>query len=177
MPAERIAVRAEELAVFRWAALLLVTEVYEESQRRHPLTLERIATYEFFSAHPFLVFSADAEVGRILVRNGLEPRSLTYAAAPDRLANRRERIRADISDLSSRALVDVTVKDGRLAIRMTLRGKDAASHLRSLQANALRESALQVIAKLDRLADRTLNQRSREWTEQNGLIIDIFQTA
>lgn len=177
MPADRIGVRAEELASYRWANLLLIAEVHSGTPRHRPLSLDRIAIYEFFSAHPFLLFEADTKIGRKLIRAGLEPRSLTYASAPDRLANRRQRVRADISDLVSRQLVDMEVCDGRLAIRITDSGMAAAEELRTFQAGAIRESAMHVLAKLDKVADRTLHTRSREWTRQNAMLIDVLEMA
>jgi hypothetical protein len=102
---------------------------------------------------------------------------LTYASAPDRLANRRQRVQADISDLSARRLVDVGVVDGRLAISLPSLGREITSKLCSFQANAIRQSALHVIAKLDKLADRTLQSRAREWTQHNALMIDVLEAV
>lgn len=177
MSAERLAIRAEGLPSYRWANLLLIAEAHASGSRRHPLTLDRIAIYEFFSGHPFLIFGADTKVGRSLVRAGLEPRSLTYASAPDRLAIRRQRVQADISDLVARRLVEMDVDEGRLMVRMTEAGREVASQLRSLHANATRESASHVVSKLDGLADRTLQSRAKEWTRQNALMIDILEIA
>lgn len=177
MPTDRLATRAEGLSSYRWANLLLIAEAHCDAPRKRPLTLDRIAVYEFFSAHPFLVFGADTKIGRSLVRAGLESRSLTYASAPDRLANRRQRVQADISDLSARRLVDVGVVEGRLAISLPSLGREITSSLCSFQANAIRQSALHVIAKLDKLADRTLQSRAKEWTQHNALMIDVLEAA
>jgi len=177
MPADRRSIRAEGLPSYRWANLLLLTEVHCEKSRRHQLTLDRLAIYEFFSAHPFLVFGIDTKIGRSLVRVGLEPRSLTYASAPDRLANRRQRVQADVSDLVARQLVDIDVIEGRLSVLPSSSGREAASSLLSLHANAIRESAWHVVAKLDGLADRTLQSRAKEWTKHNALSIDILETV
>jgi hypothetical protein len=178
MTAERLAIRAEGLPPYRWANLLLIAEVHcEAGSRKHPLTLDRIAIYDFFSAHPFLVFGTETAIGRSLVRAGLEPRSLTYASAPDRLANRRQRVQADVSDLIARRLIDMEALNGRLAIRLPGPGKKIASELHSFHANAIRRSASHVIAKLDKLADRTLQSQARDWTQHNALMIDVLEAV
>ena len=177
MQANRLAPRAEGFGAYRWAQLLIIASVYEGSERKRPLTLDRLAIYEFFSAHPFLIFDTATSIGRALVRAGLEPRSLTYASAPDRLANRRQRVQADVTDLVARNLINVVVRDGRLALELSDEGESTAERLGSLHAQAVRESAKEVIAKLDRLADRTLRSRATTWTQHNALMIDILEAT
>ena len=163
--------------MYRWANLLLIAEVHGGARRKRLLTLDRIAIYEFFSAHPFLVFGTDTKIGRSLVRAGLEPRSLTYASAPDRLANRRQRVQADISDLIARRLVDLDAIDGRLALSLPDSGREIAGDLCSFHASAIRQSADHVIAKLDKLADRTMHRRAKDWTQHNLLMIDVLEAV
>lgn len=173
--AEHLPLRAEAFDAFRWAHLLVVATVHGEAQRRIPLALDRLATYDFFTAHPFLVFDATSKAGRRLVREGLEPRSLTYAAAPDRLANRRQRIQADVNALVARGLARVEAHDGRLVFGLTTSGVEVAAGLTSLFAQAVRVSAKLVISQLDRLADGTLRHRATEWTSHRALMVDILE--
>ena len=175
--AETQAVRAEAFDAYRWAHLLLVASVHAERNRRKPLSLDRLAMYDFFAAHPFLIFDDQTTApGRSLVREGLEPRSLTYAAAPDRLANRRQRIQADVTALVARDLADLAANDGRLVFALTEAGQARADSLASLYAQAVRSSAALVIANLDRLADATLRSRATEWTTYRALLIDVLES-
>jgi hypothetical protein len=175
MEAERLALKAEGLTIFRWAQLLLVAQVHHcAEKRKHPLTLDRLAIYAFFSAHPFLLFDASSEVGGELIRGGVEPASLAYAAAPDRLANRRRRIQTDVTSLAARGLVDIVAQQGRLVVELGADGERIALSLHSLHAQALRQSANEVIATMDKLADRTLRHRANAVATDKALPVDAF---
>lgn len=173
--AELLPLRAEAFDAYRWAHLLLVGCVHGSATRRKPLALDRLAMYDFFTSHPFLVFEPTSDAGRRLVREGLEPRSLTYAAAPDRLANRRQRIQADVNALVARGLAILAAVDGRLVFQLTDGGTTTASALGSMYAQAVRTSADLVIEQLDRLADKTLRQRATDWTNHRALMVDILE--
>ena len=175
-PPEREPPRAESFDAYRWAHLLVVASAYGESGRRAPLTLDRLATYDFFAAHPFLVFDAATNEGRQLVREGLEPKSLTYAAAPDRLANRRQRIQADVTALVARDLARIDARDGRLVFTATPTGLELTARFTSLFAQAIRLSAELVIIQLDRLSDRALRARATDWTSHRALMVDILES-
>jgi len=169
--------RAETFEAYRWGHLLLVAAVHGEANRRRSLSMDRLATYDFFTAHPFLIFDPGSSAGRRLVREGLEPKSLTYAAAPDRLANRRQRIQADVTALVARGLGDVIAEDGRLVLRLTSPGGEVATTLRSFYAQAVRASATLVVGDLDKLADATLRARAQEWTSHRALMIDVLEAV
>lgn len=174
-PAERLPIRAEAFDAYRWALLLVVAATHDAEDRKFALSLDRLALYDFFTSHPFLIFDAETTVGRRLVREGLEPRSLTYAAAPDRLANRRQRIQADVNALVPRGLARVEASDGRLVLQLTAEGAERAASLSSLFVQAVRVSANFVIHELDRVADRTLRERAVDWTSHRALMVDILE--
>lgn len=174
-PSELLPIRAEAFDSYRWAHLLIVGAVHASEARQRPLTLDRLAMYDFFTSHPFLIVETESAAGRRLIREGLEPRSLTYASAPDRLANRRQRIQSDVTALVARDLMSVTASEGRLVCRLTGDGAQTSGSLTSLYAQAVATSGKLIVALLDRVADKTLRTKATEWTSHRALMIDVLE--
>src|SRR3954451_3741853 len=101
--------RPDSWDAFRWAHLLIVIAQTQATERRHPLTVTRLAIYDFFAGHPFLIFDEPRSAERRqLVLAGFERGSLIYAAAPQRLSNRRQQMQSDVSALIARKLAQAT---------------------------------------------------------------------
>src|SRR3954463_8759178 len=107
-PERRAGRRPDSWEAFRWAHLLIVIAQATAAKRRHPLTVNRLATYDFFTGHPYLLFTdPESDAQRQLVLAGFERGSLIYASAPQRLTNRRQQMQSDVTALLSRKLAAV----------------------------------------------------------------------
>lgn len=170
--------RPDSWDAFRWAHLLVVIGGSEAAKRRHPLTVNRLGTYDFFAGHPYLLFAdPDCDEHQQLVMAGFERGSLIYASAPQRLSNRRQQMQSDLSALLARKLVAARTDDGHLAFGLNDKGREIVDAMWSLHAAALRVSARLVIGRFDKLSDTALRQDASRLSEGNALAVDIIGAA
>jgi hypothetical protein len=101
------------------------------------------------------------------------PSALTYQSAPERFANRRSRLRTDLSALTAWGYAQVEVDDGRIVVGLTELGRRHAAELTSLYADAYRAS-IDLIRHLFRQSDRALARRASEWLAGTDQRIDIL---
>jgi hypothetical protein len=167
--------RPDSWDAFRWAHLLIVLAVFKGAKRRNPLTVPRLTTYDFFAGHPYLVFAdSESDEQRQLLLSGFEVGSLVYAAAPQRLSNRRQQMQSDLTALLARTLAGAHTEDGHLAFAITTQGEQIVDAMWSLHAQAVKVSARLVIRHFDRLSDTALRQTAADLSEDNALAVDIF---
>lgn len=62
-----------------------------------------------------------------------------------------------------------------MGYQLTEAGRERAGELRSLYAQAYRNSAGLVGRELNKLSDRALQQQTREWLQADELLIDLFE--
>jgi len=139
------------------------------------MDIERISLYDFFADNPFLVFGRDTEQHETLVLAGFDSRNLSYQSSAQRFSSRRERLQHDLAVLLAYGLVSAGAEARRVAYRLTDAGRQHAQELRSLYAQAYRRSAELVARELNRLSDRALQERTREWLRADELLIDLFE--
>ena len=170
--------RPDSWDAFRWAHLLIVMSRAMATERRYPLTVNRLATYDFFAGHPYLLFSnPDTDEQQQLVLAGFERGSLIYASAPQRLTNRRQQMQSDVVALLARRLAAAQTAEGHLAFDLTDQGQQVVDDMWSLHAQALRVSADLVIGYFDRVTDTALRREAGRLSEGNALAVDIFGAA
>lgn len=170
--------RPDSWDAFRWAHLLIVLAAFDAHKRRHPLTVTRATTYDFFAGHPYLVFTdPESDEQRQLLMAGFEEGSLIYAAAPQRLSNRRLQMQSDLVALLARRLVGPQADTGHLAFALTMLGERIVDEMWSLHAQAVRVSASLVIDQFDRMTDSALRESAGTLAEGNALAVDIFGVA
>lgn len=174
----RVGRRPDSWDAFRWAHLLLVTAQATAQKRKNPLTINRLATYDFFAGHPYLVFvEPDSLERRQLILAGFERGSLIYASAPQRLSNRRQQMQSDLAALLARKLVVAGIEDGHVGFMLTHLGQEIVGEVWSLHAQALKVSADLVIDHFDRLSDTALRASANRLSQGNALAVDIFGAA
>jgi hypothetical protein len=154
---------------FRRGQLLVLLSTFEA-----PLTIDRVGYMEFFAAHPHLVIHDEAGSVRLQLA-GFSPSALTYQSAPERFANRRARLRTDLSALTAWGYTQAGVDDGRIVVGLTGLGRRHAAEMTSLYADSYRAS-IDLIRPLFRLSDGALARRASEWmagTDQRVDILDV----
>jgi hypothetical protein len=174
---ESLPLRPDDLLAFRLGRLLLLLDTVPGLPSPKPMDVERTSFYDFFADNPFLVFGRDTDQHRVLVLAGFDSRSLSYQSSAQRFSSRRERLQHDLAALLSYGLVSAETEARRVAYRLTSAGHERASELRSLYANAYRRSAELISRELNRLSDRALQERTREWLQADELLIDLFEPA
>ena len=152
---------------FRRGQLLVLLSTFEAS-----LTIDRIGYLEFFAANPHLVIRDDVGSVRLQLA-GFSPSALTYQSAPERFANRRSRLRTDLSALTAWGYAQVGIDDGRIAVGLTELGRRHAGDLTSLYADAYRAS-IELIRPLFRQSDAALARRASEWLAGIDHKVDIL---
>lgn len=167
--------RPEQLAEFRQAQLLLLLATASE-MGAGALDIERIAYYEFFSANPFLVFTADDDDRRRLALAGFDPESLSYQSSAQRFSNRRARLQFDVSVLVTRDLVMPQVSNRKVCYAATDLGQKTAGSFAALYAESFREAAALVIGQLKRLSDSRLRESAKQWLRAKHMIIDLYDS-
>lgn len=166
--------RPENLREFRLARLLILLESVPEIATAKPLHLERLGYYDFFTDNPFLVLEDEPKLRTRLLLAGFSERSLSYNSAAQRFTNRRARLQHDLALLVARALVHVVPSDRHITFALTEDGRRSASELQTFYARGLRASAEIVVRKLNRLGDRKLPERAREWLRAEPFLIDLY---
>jgi ABC-3C biological conflict system middle component len=177
MPASTPAVprRPDNLLQFRLGRLLILLDSLPDLSSAKPLHLERLGYYDFFSDSPFLVLDPDDSVRKILLLAGFSERSLSYHSAAQRFTNRRARLQHDLSLLTARKLVGVVAEGRHITFSLTEEGRALAGKLKTFYAEGFRTSAEVVIRKLNRLSDKALTERAREWLRAEPFLIEIFE--
>jgi len=174
---ETLPLRPDDLLAFRLGRLLVLLDTVPGLPSPKPMDVERISFYDFFADNPFLVFGRDTDQHQVLVLAGFDSRSLSYQSSAQRFSSRRERLQHDLATLLAYGLVSAEAEARRVAYRLTAPGHERASALRSLYAQAYRKSAELIIRELNRMSDRALQQRTREWLQADELLIDLFEPA
>lgn len=167
----------EDLLEFRAARLLLLFHVSDEISQGRPLDVERIAYYDFFSSHPFLVFGEGAPERLRLALAGFASHSLSYSSAPQRFTNRRARMQHDLAYLVSLGLIEVAAVHSRVAYRLTSSGSESATAFRALYARSFGSAAALVIRRLKGLSDLQLSKQATVWLGQDTLLMPILEDA
>lgn len=157
----------EAHASFRRGQLLVLLSTFEA-----PLTIDRIGYLEFFAANPHLVIHDDIGSVRLQLA-GFSPSALTYQSAPERFANRRSRLRTDLSALTAWGYAEVGIDDGRIVVGLTELGRRHAGELTSLYADSYRAS-IELIRPLFRQSDVALARRASEWLAGTDERVDIL---
>jgi hypothetical protein len=140
---------------FRRGQLLLLLSLFSE-----PLPIDRIGYLEFFAANPHLIVS-DRDAVRLELA-GFNPDALSYQSAPERFTNRRSRLRSDLAGLTAWGYAAPRLVDGRIACELTTNGREAASQLTSLYADAYRRS-VEMLRPFFRLSDAALARKANQW--------------
>lgn len=172
---EALPLRPDDLLAFRLGRLLLLLDTVPDLPSRKPMDIERISLYDFFADNPFLVFARDTDQHEMLVLSGFDSRNLSYQSSAQRFSSRRERLQHDLATLLAYGLVAAGAEARRVGYGLTDAGRERAQELRSLYAHAYRRSAELVGRELNRLSDRALQQRTREWLKADELLIDLFE--
>jgi len=166
----------EDHVAFRLGQLLLLLRTLRtvDAAGTH---LERLGYYDFFSANPHLLISAeDPERGRLLMA-GFDPAALSYASPGQRFSSRRERLQHDLALLVSYRLAGVGRAPGRVAHSITDEGQRVANQFTALYARAYVKSAETVIARLRRLSDSRLREQARNWLRAPDALLDLIDRA
>lgn len=169
--------RPDDLLEFRLGRLLILLDSLPDLSSAKPLHLERLGYYDFFTDSPFLVLESDDPLRRRLLLEGFSERSLSYHSSAQRFTNRRARLRHDLALLTSRMLVGVATEGRHITFSLTDEGREAAGHLKTLYADAFRASAEVVVRKLNRLSDKALGERARDWLRAEPFLVDIYEIA
>jgi len=173
--AQTLPLRPDDLLAFRLGRLLLLLDTIPELPSPKPIDVERISLYDFFADNPFLVFGRDTVQHETLVLAGFDSRNLSYQSSAQRFSSRRERLQHDLATLLAYHLVSARPDQRRVTYRLTDEGHERARELRSLYAHAYRRSAELVGRELNRLSDRALQERTRQWLQADELLIDLFE--
>ncbi|HEV7806531.1 MAG TPA: ABC-three component system middle component 2 [Solirubrobacteraceae bacterium] len=174
---ESLPLRPDDLLAFRLGRLLLLLATVPDLPSPKPMDVERISLYDFFADNPFLMFGRDTDQHRQLVLAGFDSRNLSYQSSAQRFSSRRERLQHDLAALLSYGLLTAEAQARRVGYKLTDAGRVHAAELRSLYAQAYRRSADLVGRELNKLSDRALQQRTREWLQADELLIDLFEPS
>ena len=175
--ATAVPLRPEDLLEFRLGRLLILLEVTPAVPSPKILHLERIGYYDFFADNPFLIFGEGTEQRRRLILAGFSARTLSYHSAAQRFANRRARLQHDLALLVSRGLLGVATEGRHVAFALNQAGADAAGSLRTFYSSAYRASADLVVRELNRLSDKRLGERAREWLAGDEFLVDLYDAG
>ncbi len=164
----------EESTVFRVSqlALLLATA---ENNKTSVTNLDRLAYFDFFAAHPFIILDGESaekdSKDRLTLRlAGFTDGQVTYGSIGHRFATRRKRIRHDLALLVTRGLAQVL--PDRYAI--TPAGAEFAIELKTVYAEAYRTSALIVFKRFSNLSEARLRMKAEKLIGKHWLLIDFL---
>lgn len=174
---DALPLRPDDLLAFRLGRLLLLLDIVPGLPAPKTMDIERISLYDFFADNPFLVFGRETDEHRVLVHAGFDSRNLSYQSSAQRFSSRRERLQHDLAVLVGYGLVVARAQARRVEYALTDSGRERAGELRSLYAQGYRRSAELIGRELNRLSDRRLQERTREWLQADELLIDLFEPA
>jgi hypothetical protein len=166
-----ISIPPEAHPSFRRGQLLLLLEQFDGA-----VTLDRLGYMEFFAANPYLILRDDSSERTRLMLAGFNPKALSYQATTERYANRKTRLRSDLGALAAWNYVSTSTVDGLRACSLTALGRDRASSLNSLYADAYRLSVSLIRPHFRGLTNTALAKRVQEWLNIGDLRIDLLDT-
>lgn len=163
----------ERNPTFRLARIVLLLDV-AHVQGRQVASIDRLGYYEFFADNPFMVIEGDKARDRneraTVELAGFNPIQLGYASSGQRFISRRRRLHHDVARLVALGL---TTLNGT-GYEITPRGTDLAEQLRSVYADAYRESAAIVLGRLVGLSGPKLEAKAEEWLGRSWLLLDLL---
>jgi len=174
---DALPMRPDDLLAFRLGRLVVLLSTVPGLPSAKPMDIERISLYDFFADNPFLVFGRETAEHETLVLAGFDSRNLSYQSSAQRFSSRRERLQHDLAMLVAFGLASATTDARRVVYTLTAVGTEQSASFKSLYAQAYRSSAALVGRELNRLSDRALQLRTREWLRADELLIDLFETA
>jgi len=169
-----VARRPENFAKFRLGRLLILLSALPEIRSPKPLHIERLAYYDFFSDNPFLILEDEDPARRLLLLAGYSQRTLSYNSSAQRFANRRARLRHDLALLASRSLVSIAAEGSHITFSANAEGLRIGRAFNSFYADSFRTGVEIVVRRLNKLSDRAIGERSREWLRAEPFLIDIY---
>jgi hypothetical protein len=172
---DAIPMRPDDLLSFRLGRLILLLDTVPGLPSPKPMDVERISLYDFFADNPFLIFGRETPEHETLVLVGFDSHNLSYQSSAQRFSSRHERLQHDLATPLAYGLVYAAPEAQRVVYSLTGAGREAANSLRSLYAQSYRSSATVVGRALNRLPDRALQQKTREWLRADELLIDLFE--
>jgi hypothetical protein len=153
---------------------LILLASMPEIRTAKPLHIERLGYYDFFSDNPFLILDQGDPDHLSLQLAGFSQRTLSYNSSAQRFTNRRARLRHDLALLASRALVEIAAEGSHITFSASERGVELAGRFTSLYAKSFRAGAAVVVRRLNKLSDRAIGERSRQWLRAEPFLIDIY---
>lgn len=173
-PSPAVPHRPENFLDFRLGRLLILLASIPELTAAKPLHIERLGFYDFFSDNPFLILEEDDPDQVSLQLAGFSQRTLSYNSSAQRFTNRRARLKHDLALLTSRSLVGIAAEGRHITFSASERGREVAGSFSSLYSESFRTSASIVVRRLNKLSDRAIGARSREWLRAEPFLIDIY---
>lgn len=164
----------EERTVFRVSQLCLLLAATDETNAKLT-SLDRLAYFDFFAAHPFIVLDGDSPEkdarDRLILRlEGFADRQLNYGTIGHRFTTRRKRIQYDFALLVSRGLAQVSSNH----YAVTDSGKQFANALETVYADAYRTAATIVLKRLGNLSETRLRTKAEKLLGTSWLLIDFL---
>jgi hypothetical protein len=166
--------RPENFLDFRLGRLLILLASMPQMRAAKPLHIERLGYYDFFSDNPFLILEQGDPDHLALQLAGFSQRTLSYNSSAQRFSNRRARLRHDLALLASRALVEIAADGSHITFSASDRGVELAERFTGLYAKSFRAGVAVVVRRLNKLSDRAIGERSREWLRAEPFLIDIY---
>lgn len=165
---------ADNEELFNLARLLALFDILDEGKNACGANIERVAYYDFFSAHPMLIFNNDKTIKLDLLLIGFESMTISYISSSQRFANRREKLKHYLAGLLIRDLISVTNYQGQIVYSITCRGKEVASEFKSMYIKAYRRSAELIINRLSKMSDKALATNAKAWLKAESFMIDLY---
>lgn len=165
---------ADQEVFFNLARLLVLFDVLDEGKKTEGANIERVAYYDFFSAHPMLIFNNDKTIKLDLLLVGFESTTIGYISSSQRFANRREKLKHYLAGLFIRDLISVKNYQGQVVYSITPRGKEITSEFKSMYVKAYRKSAELTINRLSKMSDKALAMKAKAWLKAESFMIDLY---
>ncbi|WP_436522062.1 hypothetical protein [Actinoplanes sp. HUAS TT8] len=150
----------DDVAAFRCARLLVLLG-YLRRLDPEGTDAERLGLYDFFAAHPLLLFR-EGDPERLTLRlSGFDDRALGYSSAGQLLATAQQRLPGDLLLLVRWGLVAPRAA-GRIRYRLTGEGQAAAGRVDAAYAVSYLTAATAVVKRLRPLSGRRLRWVARQ---------------
>jgi nitroreductase len=174
-PPEHVEVdlRPDDVTEFRLGQLLLLLGVAHRAELQ--LNLERLGTYDFLAANPFLVIDEGEPDYRRLLLAGFSAKPLTYASSSHRFLTRRERLQHDLALLVAYGMVQVIVANGERRYLLTDLGLDASQEFGAIYAQAYLDAASLVLRRVGRMSDQALRRQLESWLKTDPMLLNLFE--
>lgn len=163
----------EDNDTFRRARMLLLLSV-SKGTGRSVQSVDRLGYYEFFADSPYIVIDGDrprdlADRAALEVA-GFTRVQLAYASSGARFMSRRRRLQHDLAQLIAYGLVKLS----GTGYGITTAGQAVADDLRSVYADAYRQSAEIVLRRLSAKSNAALERSVEEWLGHSWLLVDLL---